>query len=241
MASASHYSSKRPAAPGLCLHMGRKLAVVVGYLLILAQVARPATCVKSSAPNERSEDAGPTVETIRYDSGGTMITAILAKPEGNGKHPSIILIHDSQGLTAEFRNLAQQLAAAGFVTLAPDLLTRVGGTQTAQQAEAATAALRPQSTVEYWVRMGRVAKLQTRGNVAGTSACGNLLRGHSNRWVRERPCFRTCQLRPIRFLRYGEFDLDGRHVEEIRFEVRLLHLPENISRVLRPGKSELRF
>jgi carboxymethylenebutenolidase len=77
-----------------------------------------------------------------------MITAILAKPEGNGKHPSIILIHDSQGLTAEFRNLAQQLAAAGFVTLAPDLLTRVGGTQTAQQAEAATAALRPQSTVE---------------------------------------------------------------------------------------------
>src|SRR5579863_7773095 len=93
MASASHYPSKRPAAPRVFPYLARKWAVVVGYVFILVQVARPTACVASSAPNERSEDAGPTVETIRYDSGGTMITAILAKPGGNGKHPSIILIH----------------------------------------------------------------------------------------------------------------------------------------------------
>jgi carboxymethylenebutenolidase len=90
----------------------------------------------------------PAVETIHYDSGHAQIAALLAKPDGSGKHPAVIVIHDQQGLNDAIRNVAQQLAAAGFVALAPDLLSRTGGTGTATRVESAVAGLSPQQTVE---------------------------------------------------------------------------------------------
>jgi carboxymethylenebutenolidase len=90
----------------------------------------------------------PAAETIRYDSGGVQISSLLAKPNGSGKHPAVIVIHDQQGLNDAIRNVVQQLAAAGFIALAPDLLSRTGGTGTATRIESDVAGLSPQQTVE---------------------------------------------------------------------------------------------
>jgi carboxymethylenebutenolidase len=76
-------------------------------------------------------------ETVQYDSGGTSISAYLVKPSGSGKHPAVLLVHDNQGLTDGVRDLARQFAAAGFLTLAPDLASRAGGSKSPQQAQGA--------------------------------------------------------------------------------------------------------
>ncbi len=47
--------------------------------------------------------------------------AYLARPSGNGTFPAVIVLHTSQGLTADIKHTADRLAEAGFVALAPDL------------------------------------------------------------------------------------------------------------------------
>lgn len=87
-------------------------------------------------------------ETVQYDSGGVSISAFLAKPSGAGKHPAVLLVHDNAGLTDGVREMARQFAAEGFFTLAPDLISRAGGTKNPQQAQAAVGQLNTQDTVQ---------------------------------------------------------------------------------------------
>jgi carboxymethylenebutenolidase len=82
----------------------------------LAVVARPA--------QEPAANIDATM--VQYDSGGTNLDAYLAKPKGGGKNPAVIVIHDNQGLNDPMREATRQFAAAGFVTMAPDLVSRLG-------------------------------------------------------------------------------------------------------------------
>jgi carboxymethylenebutenolidase len=53
----------------------------------------------------------------------------LSRPAGAGPARSAILvIHDSEGLTPHFRDIARRLAVEGYVALAPDFLSIAGGT-----------------------------------------------------------------------------------------------------------------
>jgi carboxymethylenebutenolidase len=73
-------------------------------------------------------------DTVHFDSSGASIAAFLAQPQGGGaKHPAVILIHDNQGLTDGVRDMAKQFASEGFLVLAPDLLSRAGGSKNPQQ------------------------------------------------------------------------------------------------------------
>jgi carboxymethylenebutenolidase len=104
-----------------------------------------------SAPftvRQGTQDVNPNTQIVTYDSGGGNISAFLARPRAEGKHPAVIVIHDNQGLNDGIRNVARQLAAAGFVALAPDLVSRTGGTTTSRQAEAVLGGLSPQQSVE---------------------------------------------------------------------------------------------
>src|SRR5437588_12703603 len=58
---------------------------------------------------------------------GVALKAYLARPAvGNGPWPGVIVIHDAFGLTKVARGHADRLAAAGYLTLVPDLYTRGG-------------------------------------------------------------------------------------------------------------------
>ena len=67
-------------------------------------------------------------EYIKYPSGADSITAYLAYPERADRAPAIVVIHEIFGMSDFVRSTTEQLAKDGFVALAPDLLTRRGGT-----------------------------------------------------------------------------------------------------------------
>lgn len=56
------------------------------------------------------------------------IAAYLARPRGEGRAPGVIVVHENRGLNPHIEDVARRLAAAGFVALAPDLLSSAGGT-----------------------------------------------------------------------------------------------------------------
>ena len=47
--------------------------------------------------------------------------AFIAEPDDNAKHPGVVLIQEWWGIEPHIRDLAQKLAAAGFVVAVPDL------------------------------------------------------------------------------------------------------------------------
>src|SRR5713101_3303107 len=67
-------------------------------------------------------------EYVKYLSGRDSITAYLAYPERMDPAPAVIVIHEIFGMSDFIRQTTEQLAKDGFVAIAPDLLSRRGGT-----------------------------------------------------------------------------------------------------------------
>jgi len=62
--------------------------------------------------------------TLKHD--GRTVQAFLVYPEVKGKAPAIVVIHEIFGLSDWARDLADQLAGAGYIAIAPDLLSGFG-------------------------------------------------------------------------------------------------------------------
>jgi len=65
-------------------------------------------------------------ELITVDAGGTPIRTWVVYPERADKAPVVVVIHEIYGLTDWIRGVADQLAADGFIAVAPDLLSGKG-------------------------------------------------------------------------------------------------------------------
>jgi carboxymethylenebutenolidase len=80
-------------------------------------------------------------EWVRYDAGaGDSVRAWVVYPERADPAPVVVVIHEIFGLTDWIRAVADQLAADGFIAVAPDLLSGKGpgggGTEVVDQQEA---------------------------------------------------------------------------------------------------------
>ncbi|EIC84106.1 YghX family hydrolase [Serratia sp. M24T3] len=69
-------------------------------------------------------------EYIHYQSpeGNGDVRAYMVKPAGaTGKTPAVVVVHENRGLNPYIEDVARRVAKAGFIALAPDGLTSVGG------------------------------------------------------------------------------------------------------------------
>lgn len=67
---------------------------------------------------------------IEYDSpkGGGKIKGLLSTPkEVKGKLPGIVVVHENRGLNPYIEDVGRRAALEGFITLAPDALSPLGG------------------------------------------------------------------------------------------------------------------
>lgn len=72
-------------------------------------------------------DASPRHhEYVNLQHGGRTVQAFVVYPEVKTKAPVIVLIHEIFGLSDWAKEMADELAGAGFIVVAPDLLTGFG-------------------------------------------------------------------------------------------------------------------
>jgi len=90
---------------GLLLLIGA-VVVIIGGLIVFEGATSPSSVENSN---------------VSYtDSAGNPLHGYLARPEGEGPFPAVLMIHEWWGLTAEIPELAEALAAEGYIVLAPD-------------------------------------------------------------------------------------------------------------------------
>jgi len=74
------------------------------------------------------DDPRLITEQIRYPGQTGEMRAYLARPKSDGKRPCVIVIHENRGLNDHIRDVARRLATEGFLAVAPDALSPLGGT-----------------------------------------------------------------------------------------------------------------
>jgi len=90
------------------------------------------------------------IEAVAYEAGEVKINAYLARLKDKARRPAVIVIHENRGLNPHIQDVARRLAIEGFLVLAPDLLSPLGGTPTDEdQARDMFANLKPDDAARY--------------------------------------------------------------------------------------------
>jgi carboxymethylenebutenolidase len=76
------------------------------------------------------------IEHVTYKGASGEVKGYLAKPTGEGKHGSVIVVHQNRGVNPHIEDIARRLATEGYVALAVDFMSQLGGTPK-DEAEAA--------------------------------------------------------------------------------------------------------
>jgi len=66
------------------------------------------------------------MESFVFD--GQQMNVYVARLKGSKKRPAVVVIHENRGLTPHIQDVARRMALEGFIAVAPDMLSPVGGT-----------------------------------------------------------------------------------------------------------------
>jgi carboxymethylenebutenolidase len=114
------------------------------------------------------------IEAIQYPGETGEIQAHLARPVDGGRHPGVLVIHENRGLNPHIRNVAERVAMKGFVAVAPDALSPVGGTpEDVDEARSQIQQLDSTSTIKNFVAAVKYLKTHplTTGKVGVMGFC----------------------------------------------------------------------
>ena len=103
----------------------RQLIILTGSL---ASALAILPLLESNYTIAQTGDGSLFTERITYPSEKGEMKAYLARPQNNGVYPAVIVIHENRGLNAHIEDVTRRAANAGFLAIAPDGLSPLGGT-----------------------------------------------------------------------------------------------------------------
>lgn len=106
-----------------------KLTKLAGSGAAAAAIAPLLAANPAAAEIVPADDARLKGQDIDWSgASGDMMGYLVHPADQSGKLPTVIVIHENRGLNAHIRDVARRVALEGFVALAPDYLSPVGGT-----------------------------------------------------------------------------------------------------------------
>src|SRR5436305_8637022 len=99
----------------------KRITLIPWLILCAAQIASAQEWAKATL--EKSSRHRDWV-TVKHD--GRSVETFVVYPESKGKTPVVLIIHEVFGMTDWVQDLADQVAAAGYIAVAPDLLSGMG-------------------------------------------------------------------------------------------------------------------
>jgi carboxymethylenebutenolidase len=140
---------------------------------ILGSTAAASAALALITPNDAAaavvaeNDARIVTERITYPGATGPVKAYLARPKDNDKHGAVEIIHAIGGISPHIEDLTRRFAVEGYVALAVDFLSPLGGTPVPRDPEVAklTNSLKPDETTANAV--AAVKYLRARSEVNG--------------------------------------------------------------------------
>lgn len=106
----------------------RRLTKITGSLAAALAVLPMLEVNYANAQTVPVQDDRIVTERITYPGDDCTMKGYVAKPKGNGKYGTVVVIHENRGLNPHIEDITRRVALAGFLALAPDGLSPQGGT-----------------------------------------------------------------------------------------------------------------
>jgi carboxymethylenebutenolidase len=106
-----------------------RLVKIVGTPAAAAAVLPLIECNYARAGQVEEKDKRLQTQRVAFKSAdGNDVHAYVARLKGKGKLPAVVVIHENRGLNPHIEDVARRAALAGYLAIAPDGLSSIGGT-----------------------------------------------------------------------------------------------------------------
>jgi len=98
------------------------------------------------------DDARLIVEYMKYPGETGEVRANFVRPKGDAKLPGVVVIHENRGLNAHIEDVTRRIALEGFLAIAPDAMSPLGGTpEDSEKAPALIGQLDKEKTIKNYL------------------------------------------------------------------------------------------
>lgn len=125
-----------------------KAVAITGSLAAANALLGPFFSSPLHAAQVDPDDPDLNSSDVQYAGKAGPVFAYLSRPKAAGKYPGLVVIHQNSGLNDHIRDVARRFAKEGYVALAPDFLSRLGGTQKANPTGEGLAKMREMAPVQ---------------------------------------------------------------------------------------------
>lgn len=98
----------------------------MSLIVLIMSIGITGLLLAQETPLQRLNESPRHHEWVKVTHGNRTVQAFLVFPQVSDKVPAIVLIHENRGLSDWVRGMADQVAEAGYIAIAPDLLTGMG-------------------------------------------------------------------------------------------------------------------
>ncbi|OFY68656.1 MAG: carboxymethylenebutenolidase [Bacteroidetes bacterium RBG_13_42_15] len=106
----------------------RKLAIITGSSAAALALFPVLEDNEIKAAVKPKKEPALITEFIKYPAETGEMRAFLARPKKGKKFPAVIIIHENRGLVPHIQDVTKRMAKEGFLSIAPDALSPLGGT-----------------------------------------------------------------------------------------------------------------
>jgi carboxymethylenebutenolidase len=106
----------------------RKLALVAGSSAAAMALLPVLDMNSSSFTSSDQSDPDLISEFIKFTGETGEVKGFLSRPKTGNKFPAVLIIHENRGLQPHIQDVTRRMAKEGFLALAPDALSPLGGT-----------------------------------------------------------------------------------------------------------------
>src|SRR5882724_3034100 len=106
----------------------RRLAKITGSIAAAMAILPMLEVNYARAETVKNQDERLVTENITYPGDDCTMKGYLARPKENKKYGAVVVIHENRGLNAHIEDVTRRAALAGYLALAPDALSPLGGT-----------------------------------------------------------------------------------------------------------------
>jgi carboxymethylenebutenolidase len=111
------------------------------------------------------DDARLNAEHMKYPGETGEVRAYFVRPKEDGKIPGVVVIHENRGLNAHIEDVTRRVALEGFLAMAPDALSPLGGTpEDSEKAIALIGQLDREKTIKNYVAAVKYLKAHPLSN-----------------------------------------------------------------------------